>query len=754
MSLRSRVLPSIANGISRQPPILRSADQNEDELNTWVRLVDGVGRRPPTEHVAEIADGPLDASFIHQINRDTTERYLVIIQDGTIRVWDQLEGSPVEVKSPGGLAYIQGSPQDLRAFTVADYTFIVNTKRPCGLAAVGADAEPAPPYYRMPSNRIPTYRNGNGMEPKQLMQAMLLPVQEELPTYDDTGGYYSGGEYQYPPNPTLPKYLTGEVPSIEKLPETAPEGALYRVTGSSSGSFTTFYVIRRGAVWDECVAPGLQNAIDANTMPHCLVREADGTFTFAPFSWTPRRVGDEGTNAKPTFIGRTINGLFFYQNRLGFLSDENVIFSAAGDFGNFWRTTVLDYIDSDVVDVAASSTGADGKVSILRNVIAFQDGLLVSSDQTQFSVTNGEDGLTPSSVAIRAVTHYEVNNRVRPVAVGTEVYFVSDGSGGTTTWEYSRLQDAEATSAADITAHVKGLIPSGVRTMTAAPDLNALFIGNGSSRLYIYQLYWNGNEKILSSWRVWQMPGDVLATAYLDGQLYLLIQRDAKVSIERLDLRIDALPVGQIAPVHLDRMVYLQGTFSPTEGRTRFVLPYTPDQGKLRIVRPATHSKLPGSAIDPDLFVWHGPREVSVPGNEAAANALLGEAYRTHLVFSRQFPVNYQGQPVATGRLQLRTFTVNYSATATFTADVRPYGPLGPTSPVQVYSTKRSLFTGRVLGDDENRLNNQAYSTASYTFTVYGDAAQAQITLWTESHAPATFVSAEWEGFYVNRTQG
>jgi len=735
MSLRSRVLPTIANGISRQPPILRSADQNEDELNTWVRLVDGVGRRPPTQHIAEIADSLSDAAFVHQINRDTTERYLVIIEGGTLRVWDQLDGSAVTVATPGGLGYIQGDPSDLRAFTVADYTFIVNTRQVCAMAAVGSDAEPAPDYYRMPANRVPRYRNGEYVEP----------------VADD---YYSGGTFQYPPNPALPSGLTGEVPSVEKLPETAPEGALYRVSGSSTGNFTSFYVTRRGAVWDECVAPGIANGIDALTMPHCLIREANGTFTFAPFSWSPRRVGDEGTNAKPTFVGRTINGLFFYQNRLGFLADENVIFSAAGDFGNFWRNTVLDYIDSDVVDVAASSTGADGKVSILRNVIAFQDGLLVSSDQTQFSVANGEDGLTPSSVAIRAVTHYEVNNRVRPVAVGTEVYFVSDGSGGTTTWEYSRLQGAEATSAADITAHVKGLIPSGVRTLTAAPDLNALFLGNGTAKMWVYQLYWNGNEKILSSWRVWEMPGAVLASTYLDGQLYLLIQRDGKVSIERLDLRIDAVPQGQLAPVHLDRLAALQGTYDPAAKRTLFTLPYAAAQSQLRIVRPATHEQLPGSAIETAQFIWHGPRAVSVAGNEAAGMVVVGEAYRTHLTFSRQFPVNYQGQPVTTGRMQLRTFTVNYSATASFNADVRPYGPLGPTSPVEVFSNKHSLFTGRILGDDGNRLNSQPYPTASYTFTVYGNAADAQITLWTESHTPATFVSAEWEGFYVNRTQG
>src|SRR3546814_1269810 len=52
-----------------------------------------------------------------------------------------------------------------------------------------------------------------------------------------------------------------------------------------------------------------------------------------------------------SFIGRPIRDVFFYQNRLGFLVDENVVFSCAGDFGNYWRTTVLDYISSDVIDV-------------------------------------------------------------------------------------------------------------------------------------------------------------------------------------------------------------------------------------------------------------------------------------------------------------------------------------------------------------------------------------------------------------------
>jgi hypothetical protein len=111
-----------------------------------------------------------------------------------------------------------------------------------------------------------------------------------------------------------------------------------------------------GSVWNETVAPGLANAIDELTMPWALVRQGDGSFVFAPFSWKPRRVGDLTTNPMPPFIGRTIRDVFFYQNRLGFAVDDGVVFSASGDLGDFWRRTVLDYIDSDTIAASAATT--------------------------------------------------------------------------------------------------------------------------------------------------------------------------------------------------------------------------------------------------------------------------------------------------------------------------------------------------------------------------------------------------------------
>ena len=70
--------------------------------------------------------------------------------------------------------------------------------------------------------------------------------------------------------------------------------------------------------------------------------------------WGDREVGDETTNPVPTFVGRGISGMFFYQNRLGFLSEDAVILSQPGDYFNFWNNSAITISDADPIDMMAS----------------------------------------------------------------------------------------------------------------------------------------------------------------------------------------------------------------------------------------------------------------------------------------------------------------------------------------------------------------------------------------------------------------
>jgi hypothetical protein len=91
-------------------------------------------------------------------------------------------------------------------------------------------------------------------------------------------------------------------------------------------------------------------------MPHKLVRTNTLEFTFSPIAYDKRIVGDDVTNQLPSFVDSYVNNIFFFKGRTGFLSVDRVIMSRANDFFNFWKSTVLDYLADDVIDIDVSST--------------------------------------------------------------------------------------------------------------------------------------------------------------------------------------------------------------------------------------------------------------------------------------------------------------------------------------------------------------------------------------------------------------
>ena len=279
MSLTSKTIPSMIGGVSQQSDLVRSPDQMQDQTNGWSDIAMGVSKRPPTQLVAKLmANAPTNA-FVHPINRDISEQYLAIIADGVIRVFDVVTGAECPVEAPSGWSYLATATDyasDFDAVTVADYTFVTNRKVTCALKPVGSDTT-ADDTYQLWLNK--TYGvDANGVE------------------------FGPGVAYQYRPNPVY-GYLSGTVQRFDKLPPTPSEGMIYQVRGDDTSDFISYYVVYRSGAWEECLKPGMANAIDAKTMPHALISKGDGTFLFAPFSWAPRRVGDENNNPNPGFIG-------------------------------------------------------------------------------------------------------------------------------------------------------------------------------------------------------------------------------------------------------------------------------------------------------------------------------------------------------------------------------------------------------------------------------------------------------------------
>lgn len=728
MALTTRTLPSLMNGVSQQPAILRSSDQTEDELNTWSRVAEGLGRRPPTRTILALGSMPTPGTYsIHHINRDVSERYVVLIESGLIRVFDEATGAERTVNAPRGWGYLDTAGDVYRAVTVADFTFIVNTTKLVALLGVGAD--------QVAQNVNNIWLGGTN------------PADYTVP---GAGYGMPGTALQYNPNPTYSGAITGTVPSFDKLPDPVCSGCVYKVLGQNDTSFVSYYVQGDGTVYNETVQPGLINALNELTMPWALVRQGDGTFTFAPFSWKPRRVGDNQTNPTPPFVGRAIRDVFFYQNRLGFAVDDGVVFSAAGDLGDFWRRTVLDYIDSDTIAASAASTD----VAILDYALPFADGVMLFSRQKQLSLTAGDSGLSAHSLAIQPVTSYVMAPSVRPTPMGSQAHFLSEARGFVAVQEYTRLAGSDPTEAADITAHVPHLIPKGASKLIPLPDLDALvvLVGNAATpeqrrQAYVYQFFWDGDKKLLSAWRPWGFGDGVpLTGAYESGNLVLVVERPDGTYLEKMDLSPEATSDNQDRTVFLDRQKSLVGSYNAGTNRTTFSLGYTPTQATFRIVT-GNDADPSESLVDTASYAFSGT-SVSIPGNRTG-HVTAGNVYTTKVVLSEQFHLDWQNRPLTSGRLQVHAWTINLTDTAYLRAEVYPYGKAAAElEPGLVAVTE---FFPRALWSPLGLVGVRGYASAPFTFSVAGESKLASVDLVNDSPFDSTITSGQFEGLYFSR---
>lgn len=733
MSLSSRTIPSMIGGVSQQSDLVRSPDQMQDQTNGWSDIATGVSKRPGTQVVAKLMNSAPANAFVHAMNRDTSEQYIAIIADGMIRVFDVATGEERTVNAPGGWAYLSSATDyasDFDAVTVADYTFITNRKVTCAMGALGADTQPDEAYQIWLNRNIGTDPNGVNYAP--------------------------GSTYQYQPNPVNGPWR-GTAQRFDKLPPAnnlspPSEGDVWLIRGDDTSDFMSRWVVYRGGGWDECVKPGIVNSIDYRTMPHALISEADGTFTFAPFSWAPRAFGDTESNPNPGFIGRSIQRVLLYQNRLAFLFDESVGMSESGQFGNFWRMSQTDYLDTDPIETTATST----KVARLMDAVAHADGIFMTSDQTQFAMSHGEIGLAAASIAIRPATNYTVNTKAGLTACGSEIYFAVEKSGFASVREYTRLSGSDATSAADVTAHCPTYIPAGVHALVAADDLNTIFaLTQGSPQsIFVYQFYWtSADEKAQSAWHRWDFGTgtEIVAATYLQGILYIIAKRGDGLWLERVEMQTGAHPAQVDHDIFLDRRTTVQGVLNETAQRTHFTLPFKPVRDRFRIVRTNAFTGRAETLIDPISYEWVSDTEVRVPNSEIDGPVIIGESYVFSLEFSKQFIRDSQGVAKTTGRTQVRSFTVNYAGSAYFKVGVSPYG--ADENVEEIIPSKLAEMTGRTLGSDTLKLNQPAYHTGSYRFLVMGQNIHARIRLVNDTHVGSTFVSAEWEALYHNRAR-
>ena len=764
MSLISSSIPNLINGVSQQPPSLRLNTQAEAQENGLSTVVEGLRKRPCTEHVATLTGVPatVDSAFIHTIRRDDNEFYTLIITAGTLNVYDK-NGTQVSVTSNPSTAinYLSGLTDpstEISATTVADYTFIVNKNKTVAKDTTNLTANrPREAMFYCKQGDYKTdftirvkYNGTTYSSTKQTQDSSAAANQADVRTNKIMSDLNSGlslpagftkelldnvlyikrddgNDFEVEATDsrgdTFLLAFKGQTSDFKKLPPKGKEDFLIEVVGDNQKGQDDYYVQLQDPdgngqlVWKEVVAPNIEKQFDVTTMPHQLIRQSNGTFEFKPADWKARGAGDDDTNPFPSFVDYKINDIFFHRNRLGFLSDENVIMSEAGSYFNFFQNTVITLVDSGPLDVAVSNN----TVSILKHAVPFSEQLLLFSDLTQF-VLRAEDILAPDTVSIDVTTQFEASLRSKPVGAGKYIFFATQSGSSSGVREYFVETDTDTNDAANITAHVPSYIKGEITKLTASSNEDTLtaLSDDNKSDVYIYRYYWSGNEKLQSAWSKWVFDGDVLNVDFDKSEIYMIIKRGTDVCLEKINLGTDTAidDTDDGIPILLDRRVKLE-----TGGVT--TVPYTHND---------------------TIYVSQGGSEIAasdVAGKLSDGEVVFaGIPYTFKYQFSEQVIKN-EGNPVTIGRLQLRNMNIVYNDSGFFNTKVTPFKR----------NTTTKVFTGRNLGSLNNVIGKVSIDSGTFSFPVLAKSNQVTIELESDSFLPCAFQSAEWEGFYVLRSR-
>ena len=802
MPLISSSIPNLINGVSQQPAALRLASQAEEVINCMPSPVEGLKKRPPMQHIKKMFAGSAGSGrpFTHIVDRDGTIRYLIFIQDNAIKVFD-LDGNAQTVSTPNGTGYlnITGEPSStFRVASIADFTFIVNREKTVLMdtstnsynwgtkSMVFIKSADFSTTYRVNLNgteKSVTTGNSSGSAPDTVTIANDLATQlNTISGFTVTNTDYiiritkdDGGDYTLESSDTKTATATsaikGTVNSITDLPTIAEHNFTVKIQGSATTAFDDYYVKFDatagsgfgGGVWRETVAPNINFQLDKSTMPHTLVRNANGTFTFSQFNYTGRIAGDYLTAPNPTFVGSKIKNINLFRNRLVFLADENVILSAADAFERFFPETVQTALDSDPIDISSGGTS----VNFLNSSLAFANTLLLFSLHGQFRLDTGTTtigtSLTPKTATITAITTFDIVDTVDPIGVGRTVYFGIPKGDFNGLREYF-LPDASGPIplSEEVTSSVPRFVPDNLISMSpsVSEEVITMISKDEPRRIYLYKFFFDDDQKLQSSWSYWEVAANktLLGGNVLDSDLYTCVEYSDGVYLEKTQLRPETVDSGTEFEILLDRKTTEAAcsTSLINSGalgvQTVITLPYPmANTGTMAVVgrfdssNTIRHGQVIKATAETLTGGTSGNGTMTVLGDLTNAKFFIGETYNMTYEFStpylKETPPGGGLAVVAGPRLQLRTWSLIFDETSNFSVKVTP----------AQRDELTYTFNGYKIGSGQFPIGTPSLSTGKFRVPVMAQNTQAKIVLFSDSPLPCRVQSAEWEGWYQER---
>ena len=563
----------------------------------------------------------------------------------------------------------------------------------------------------------------------------------------------------------LMRVFQTSVNDVTRLPNMCRHGYIVKVSNARMSDEDDYYLqfigennLDGAGSWTECAKPGITKTL--TNMPLVIQRTSIAnqgtssevaTFTVKQFTYADRGVGDTITNPMPTFVGKRINKVLFFRNRLAVLAGENVILSRPGTLGtpDFFIESALTVAASDPIDISAASMFP----SEIFDGIEINAGLLVFSTNQQFLLSSDDTVLNPDTAKLRSVSTYNYNKDVPPISLGTTIAYI-DNSG-----KYSRFNEMANTAregepiVVEVSKSVPSLLPKDIDLLTNSRENNIVVAAKSSSSdciVYGYKYLTVGEKRIQQAWFKWKFNNPVLYHFiinddyyYLDTDNFLqcikLIQSDSDPSTTLDDVNYQ---------LHVDNHTTVSsGNYSSSTNLTTFSgvswlsNVTTPNYDLVIIDEGGT----PGPTADQGRYAkcTVSGTSFTVPGDWQGVTLRIGYLYEYLIEFPRIYATKVEGErsvadvnsSLVVHRIKLHFGKIGLYETTLERVGKDDYTEVYESTIMDSYNASRAPYLEEYIK----------------TIPIYEKNTNVDITLKSSNPAPATLRAMAWEGDYSPR---
>lgn len=467
--------------------------------------------------------------------------------------------------------------------------------------------------------------------------------------------------------------------------------------------------------------------------------------------WKYREVGDADTNPMPSFVGNSVDGISFYKNRLVFSSRQNIICSQAGDYFDFFASTVITIVDSDPIDLSASSL----KPVKLKHAIPGTQGLILFGDNAQYIMQTTTESFSPKTAEINPISTFSQTDRIAPIDLGSSYLFLEEGDKASSIFEMVTSDSIGGKAAViELTRPIPSYIPSAITVMKGSTSAGtvALLTSQEPSNMYLYRYFQRGDERI-SGWFRWNLPGTIEFVDFDHDIMYVVTKHGSNYVLSKVSLITDTpneslFFEGQYLDVRLDLFDYSPTlTYDSVADLTHVCFKDGFEDLNEQAVLIYLDAKISGS-FEEQTLQYDAAKPVgekyflTVEGDQTMSKFAVGYKYEA----LAQLPAFYFTKDETRGLKD----TLNIPRVSRIKVNSYNSGPYRAV----IRSEGRDEFSLELpqVNADYYRANNiPIIRNAQSTIPVMAKGDQFEFELIADSPFPTAFTSLDWEGTYNNK---